>query len=186
MKRTGIVVWMLAGVLASSALGTTAGVSSMETSARTRNRLGSYLAIGEPSPTLIGINLAYNITDFLRASVGYGSLTVTSGISIDGSGTVTTSESKASTFGLGVRGFVPGWSISPTVGLHYGHVSYSGNPGLSVGGFNESGGHVYASLGVDWQAEGGFNAGLGFKQSFRSGIGSGVHLNLGWFVNWLG
>lgn len=156
------------------------------TSSRSAKRLGAYLGIGEPAPTLIGINLAYNVTDFLRASAGYGSLSVATSLSFGSDGSLTANEASAKTFGVGVRGLVPGWSVSPTVGLHFAHVSYSGAGGLTVGGFQESGSHIYGSLGVDWQASFGLNLSAGYNYSFKSGIGGSAYLNAGWFVDWLG
>jgi hypothetical protein len=149
--------------------------AKVEGSNRVKNKLGSYLAISEPAPTAIGVNLAYNVTDFLKASVGYGNISVSLG----------SYEASASTFGFGVRGMIPNWDFTPTLGIHYGHVSYAGQ-GLEVGGFTESGGHIYASLGFDWQTATGFNLNGGYRQSFKSGIGGGIYLGAGWFVNWLG
>lgn len=162
-----------------------AAESASQTSARVKNKLGSYLAINEPSPTIIGVNLAYNPTDFLRISAGYGKISVTTGISISAGGNLEATEASASTFGLGVRGFVPGWDLSPTVGLHYGLITYSGT-GLEVGGFTESGGHMYVTMGADWQTDMGLNVSLGYKHSFKSGIGGGFYLGAGWFTNLLG
>lgn len=149
--------------------------TSTEVSNRVKNSLGAYLGIGEPSPTLIGLNVAYNVTDFLRVGAGYGSLKFQMG----------SVEASASTFGFGVRGMMPGWNLTPTVGLHFAHVSYTGDRILDVGGFTESGSHLYGSIGADWQTEGGFNLNAGYRYSFKSGIGGGAYLGAGWFVDWL-
>lgn len=141
-------------------------------SARTSKKLGMYLGIGDPCPTVLGINLAYNVTDFLKASVGYGSISVLG--------------ASAKTLGAGIRGLVPGWNVSPTVGLHWAHVSYDGPGIIEVGGFKESSSHIYTTLGVDWQTGAGFNLNGGYHYSFKSGIGGGIYLGAGWFVNWLG
>ena len=55
-----------------------------------------------------------------------------------------------------------------------------------MGGFTQSGGHIYTNIGFDWQTSFGMNLAAGYNYSFRSGIGGGVYLNAGWFVNWLG
>lgn len=161
------------------------GESETDVSNRSQKRLGMYLAVKDPDPAILGINLAYNITDFLRASAGYGKITVTSGVSLSQNGTLTTTEASASTFGFGVKGMMPGWNFTPTVGLHFATISYSGT-GLEVGGFKESGSHLYGTAGFDWQTKVGFNLNGGFRYSFKSGIGGGIYLGAGWFVNWLG
>lgn len=142
-------------------------------SARMEHRLGAYLGVDDPSPGLLGINLAYNAFDWLRFTAGYASLSTSIG----------DDESSATTIGAGVRALVPGWSLSPSVGLAYAHIGYSGDGGLTVGGFNESGSQVYGSVGLDYQAHSGFNGAIGLNQSFRSGIGTSAYVNLGWFFN---
>jgi hypothetical protein len=165
-------------ILASVSCGAMAQETVVEKteSHRTTKKLGSYLAVHDPAPAIVGINLAYNLTDFLRVSAGYGQLSV-------GVGAL---EASATTIGAGVTALVPGWSVSPAVGLKFASVIYSGNLGLDLGGFKESGSHVYGSLGVDWQASGGFNLAAGYNYSFKSGIGGSVYVAAGWFVDWLG
>lgn len=161
------------------------GESTESVSPRAKNKLGGYLSISEPSPTLVGLNVGYNVTDYLRASAGYGRLAVTSSLSIGSDGEITGTEASATTLGFGVRGFVPGWALSPTAGLHFAHVAYGGE-GLEVGGFKESGSHLYLTAGFDWQMDSGLNFGGGYRYSFKSGIGGGLYLSAGWFVDWLG
>lgn len=187
-KLTFVKSTFLVGCLiASSAFAAPAGsktVNESTDSARMSRRTGMYLAYGDPYPTVLGVGAAYQITDFLRAQAGFGKISVTTGISIGASG-ITTTEASATTFGLGLKGMVPGWNFTPTVGLHFAHLSYSGT-GLSVGGFTNSGSHVYTSIGFDWQTQAGFNLTGGYQLSFKSGIGGGLYLGAGWFVDWLG
>jgi hypothetical protein len=153
---------------------------------RSANKLGIYLGVGEPAPTLAGVNVAYNVLDYLRLSAGYGKLTVTSGLAYNGNtGELSTQESSITTMGVGARAFVPGWSLTPSAGVHFAHVSYTGN-GLAAHGFEESGSHVYSTLGLDWQAKSGFNASLGVAHSFKSDVGNSAYLTIGWFFNWMG
>jgi hypothetical protein len=159
----------------SAAFADNSSVEQVQTSDRMKNRLGTYLGVAEPAPGLLGANVAYNVTDFLKASLGFGRISITSG----------TAEASATTVGAGVRALVPGWNVTPTAGLHYGHVFYSGTGMLAAGGFDQSGGHVYGSVGVDWQTPGGFNLNGGLRQSFRSGVGGGIYLGIGKYVNWL-
>ncbi len=186
------VVWKYAIVLG-CLIGTSAFAAGREKtqpqtvtdeSYRMARRAGMYVAYGDPYPTVLGVGVAYQLTDFLRAQAGFGKISVTNGITISASG-ITTQESSATTVGLGLKGMVPGWNFTPTVGLHFSHLSYSSS-GISVGGFTESGSHVYTSLGFDWQAQGGFNLTGGYQLSFKSGIGGGLYLGAGWFVDWLG
>ncbi len=182
-KVIGIVLGLLLTETSGFAAEQAASTEKLESS-RMKNKMGSYLSIAEPVPSVIGVNLAYNITDFLRATAGYGKVSVTSSISFSGSSAVV-NEATATTIGMGLKGFVPGWDFSPTAGLHFANISYSGASGLEIGGFKESGSHLYTSIGFDWQAENGLNINGGYRHSFKSGIGGGFYLGAGWFVNWL-
>jgi hypothetical protein len=164
--------------LSSFAAGTTANTSEATVdSNRMKNRLGAYLGLlGDPFPTIIGVNVAYNIFDFMRATGGFGQVSASASF---GGAEVS---AKATTFGLGTRFFVPGWSLSPVGGLSFAAVSVSGS-GVSVNNFSDSGSHVYATLGADWQAASGFNVGVGYNISFKSGIGGMPYINLGWFFD---
>lgn len=152
---------------------------------RMSRKLGFNLGIGDPAPGVGGINVAYNVTDFLRVSAGYGQVSETTSLDMDMDGNITTHEASASAIGFGARAFVPGWNLTPTVGLHYAHISYSGD-GTSVAGFSDSGSQIFTTLGVDWQAKNGFNASAGLEYSFKDGVGSSAYLTVGWFFNWLG
>jgi hypothetical protein len=173
--------FVLGCLLATVAFGASKEKENLSTdSYRMSRRTGMYLAYGDPYPTVLGVGAAYQITDYLKAQVGFGKQTVISGISFAGISTAT-----ATTFGLGLKGTVPGWNLTPTVGLHFAHLSYSGT-GVSVGGFTASGSHLYTSFGFDWQTKAGFNLTGGYQLSFKSGVGGGLYLGAGWFVDWLG
>lgn len=179
-----------AAVLATFAFATATSVFAMEagtslTSApsnRSAKKLGVYLGYGEPAPTVLGINVAYNLADFVRLRAGYGKLSSGTSVSVGGQ-TFDLGEASTTTLGAGARFSVPGWNLTPTAGIHFANVSYTGNGLTTVGGFNESGSHVYSTLGVDWQAQSGFNAGLGYQFSFKSGADNGLYLNAGWFFD---
>ncbi len=153
-------------------------VASSETAASNRmlRKAGVYLGlIGDPFPTLVGVNLAYNAFDFARFSAGLGRVSATLG----------TSEASATTVGAGAKFFVPGWSLSPVAGMSFAYVSVSqsGAGTVSVKNFGSSAAHVYATLGLDWQAASGFNVGAGYNLSFASGVGGLPYLNLGWYFD---
>lgn len=148
-------------------------LSASADSPRMKNRIGFYVGLDDPNPSLLSLNAAYNITDFLRASVGYGSLSTTVIV-----------ESSVKTFGFGLKALYPGWELSPAIGLNFATVSYTGSA-LSVGGFTQSGSHLYTSIGADWQIDSGLNLGLGYNISFKSGVGGSFYANLGWFFDWI-
>jgi hypothetical protein len=181
MKRWMAIAAMLVacGALAQETL------TDESSSNRTEKKLGLYLAVHDPSPAILGINAAYSLTDYLRLSAGFGKISVTSSVSIDANGDAVSTDASATIFGGGITALVPGWNVSPAVGLHFATISYSGS-GLEVGGFQESGSHFYGSLGVDWQSKMGLNLSAGYNYSFKSGIGGNLYLAAGWFVDWLG
>src|SRR5271163_964695 len=58
----------------------TATSTSELDSNRMSNKLGAYLSIlGDPSPTLLGVNMAYNLTDYLRLNGGAGRVSASIG-----------------------------------------------------------------------------------------------------------
>lgn len=151
--------------------------SSFAFSERMDKKFGFHVGvIGEPFPSIIGVNLNYNIFDFLRVSAGYGSISTTQ------SG----AELSATTIGAGLKTFIPGWSFSPMVGLSWANVSMTvtGNAsGLDVGGFTagRDGSHIYATFGIDWQTGLGLNLGAGYAYSFLDGVGGLPFVYIGWY-----
>ncbi len=154
---------------------------STEISNRMSNRLGFYLGVNEPTPVLVGLNAAYHLTDFLRLSAGYGKESV-GGSSMSGGGiTINIPEVSTTVIGFATKASMPGWNLTPTLGLGFSNVSYGGMTGPA----DEQGSHVYASVGADYQARSGFNASTGIQQSFKSGFGTTVFVTAGWFVDWI-
>ncbi|MEX2117899.1 MAG: hypothetical protein WEB37_13540 [Bacteroidota bacterium] len=137
---------------------------------RMTDRLGFHVGLlGDPFPTVVGINANYNVLDFLRASAGYG--------------TVTSEGLTASTFGFGVRGMIPDWNFTPVVGLSWATVSVTVS-GVAIGdlyGFTVSGSHLYATFGFDWQTGAGFNLGAGYNLSLKPKVGGLPYVNLGYY-----
>ncbi len=166
--------------LGAHAAATNATSETTEASNRMKRRLGAYVGLfGDPYPTIVGINVAYNALDFLRVSGGLGQLSASSSFGgADASATATT-------IGAGARFFVPGWSFSPVAGLGFAYVniSQSGGMKVSVNNFDSSGAHLYGTIGVDWQAGNGFNVGGGYNLSFKSGVGGQPYVNVGWFFD---
>jgi hypothetical protein len=162
-------------LLLTSSLANAVGTSSAEKpqSNRLANKTGITTGIGNPFPSIFGVNVSYNVLDYLRASIGFGEISVSG---IDSSASVKTT-------GIGADVMVPGWNLSPTAGLHISKVdvSASGGGSLSIQGIEESTTLVYAQGGLDWQAQGGFNLGLGQTVGLSGGDASGSYFNIGWF-----
>jgi len=135
-------------------------------SARSSHRLGVFLGLlGEPLPVVASLNAGLNIFDFLRVSGGYGSVS-TDAVSIK-------------TTGGSAKLFIPGWNFSPTFGLGYAKISYSGSD--TFGGFSGSASHTYTIFGFDWTAPIGFYFGMGAAVSISS-TGGLPYISLGWFL----
>jgi hypothetical protein len=189
MKRNGIKLGIL-GVLAltttfANARAETTQSTATDVSYRMEHRLGLYIGYDDPAPATVGINAAYNITDFLRASIGWGKETVTTGISLDQNG-VSTTEATENTIGIAAKAMMPGWNLTPTLGLGWAHVALSGAGNNLADGFSGDGGsHVYFTGGADYQAKSGLNAAAGVRTSLKSGVGTSVYVTAGWFVDWI-
>lgn len=179
-----LVLSLTAGSVASAATdnrkaGTS--VSEQPTSApaetnRMNKRIGAYLGIlGDPHPTVVGVNLAYNVASFMRASLGFGKVSAST-ISISDSG-IGTEEVSMTTIGASAKFMVPTWNLTPTASLGYSHVSLGDN--TSFVDYKAS--NLYTGLGIDWQAESGFNLGAGMNLSLNSGAPSAPYINVGVF-----
>lgn len=145
---------------------------SVATSTRMSKRLGGTLSLmGDPYPSIFGMNVHYNLIDMARVSVGYGNISMGSAF---GGGSLTT-------IGAGITGFVPGWSLSPTFGFHISSLSGSGD--LEVQGVKGSGLLPYASLGMDWQTRGGFNLNTGYNIPFGNRGSGAFYAALGWYFD---
>ena len=143
---------------------------------RAEKRLGTYLGIlGDPHPTVLGANVAYNWLPFLRASLGFGQISVTS-MSFNQNG-FATEEKSMTTIGTAAKFMVPGWNLTPTASLGYSHVFFS--EGITSTDFRAN--NIYMGFGGDWQAESGFNMGAGLNVSLNGAAPSAPYLNLGMF-----
>jgi hypothetical protein len=179
MKKSHITQAIVALTLltSSAALATTTSETQVDLSNRSEKKIGAYLGIlGDPHPSIVGFNVAYNALDFMRVSVGYGQITESS-LSFTNQG-LTTTESKMTTIGTAVKAFVPGWNLTPTAGLGYSHVSVSNN--LSFAKDYKSN-NLYFNIGGDWQAASGLNAGIGLNVSINGAAPTAPYLNLGYF-----
>ncbi len=131
---------------------------------RGKSKWGATVGVGsEPLGALIGFNLHYNVFNFLQARVGYGTASTSS---VDPS-TGTTTTVTATSLGGGIRAYIPGWNLSPFVGLGFSKVSFTGT--FSLGGTSISSTDglslTYAVGGLEWQTNYGLCFGLQAQMS---------------------
>jgi len=146
---------------------------------RSEHRFGLYFSIlGDPFPSLWGINLAYNLASFMRIDAGYGSVSATFPDALSAPTITLTS------IAGGAKFFIPGWSFSPVAGINYTNVNVSvtGNLGSNtVYGISGSTSFLYSNFGFDWQTHYGLDIGFGYNLPFKAGVGGLPYVTLGWF-----
>lgn len=149
-------------------------------SVRAEKKIGTYLGIGNPFPSILGVNAAYNITPRIRATVGYGEIEVTTSMTFSNAGVVS-EKLTAKTYGLGADYMIMEGNFTPVVGLHGGYFDVSGKGTFSVQGFEKSTGLAYTNAGIDWITSGGFNLGTGINVALLGGSGASFYGNIGYF-----
>lgn len=163
------------------ALAETTGVSSTPAAdVREEKKFGGYLSIGNPYPSILGLNAAYNINKDFRASLGYGEVEVTTSMTITNAGIVSETVT-AKTYGAGIEYLFFNWPVRGIVGVKGGYFDVSGEGEFSINGFDKSTGYMYSNLGFDWISRGGFHLGGGMNVAYLGASGSGAYLNAGWF-----
>lgn len=168
----------LAGFAASAEdVGQTAAPAS---SAKPDKQFGAYVGIGNPYPSIVGVNAAYNITPNFRATAGYGEVEVTTSISFSGS-SVSSEKITAKTYGLGLDYLIMDGAFTPVVGLHGGYFDVQGKGTFSVQGVEKSTALAYSNVGIDWIAGNGFNLGTGLNVALVGGSGASFYGNIGYF-----
>ncbi len=176
-----LLVCMIVGVFAAGAhaeVGETRAAGGG--SSRADNKIGSFVGIGNPFPSILGINAAYHITPRIRATAGYGEVEVTTSITISNAG-VASEKVTAKTYGLGAEYMLMEGNFTPVVGLHGGYFDVKGKGTFSVQGFEKSTGLAYANAGIDWLTSGGFNLGTGINVALLGGSGASFYGNIGYF-----
>jgi hypothetical protein len=141
-----------------------------QASFRLVDRFGVYGSfVGDPVPSILGVNLAYNLGDIARVHAGVGSLA--------------TGISNGMSYGGGAKFFVPGWSFTPFAGAQYTILRVDSFLGLSVpGGANSSAGVLSVGGGVDWQTGFGLNLSAGaYLPVTTTGAQVVPQISLGWF-----
>lgn len=135
---------------------------------RATKKYGMYMGfIGDPFPTIWGLNAAFNGTDFMRATAGYGQI------------------ASIKTFGFGAKFMVPKRNLSPVVGINWAKVTVKiddlDEDDDDVEGFEDSGDHFYINAGIDWTSKGGLNLGGGYNFSLKADVGGIPYINVGAF-----
>ena len=180
MKHFNRCLVMTCAILTFGSVGLTRPAHA-EGSGRTAHPFGVYVdLLGDPAVSLWGINAAYNILDFMRVNVGYGSIPA---ITATGA-TVTPLTISGSSIGGGLKFFVPNWDFSPVVGANVASLSLTGSGSFFGQAASASAAAVfpYMTAGFDWQTKGGFNLGFGAIVVLgTSGTAALPFLNLGLF-----
>lgn len=195
MRRFVLAAVLLAGsMLVVPALATSKSMQTIEN--REANRFGIYLGLLEPLGSILGANVAYNVTSFARVSGGFGWFPLTTSASNSG----TTATGRANFFSLAgsVRFFVPTWAFSPTIGGGLTRVWATGTISVSDtrAGFNQTATRLFGLFGFDWQTRNGFNLGFGgqifegvrYDQSSSTLVPAVYvlpYLSLGIYLDWL-
>jgi hypothetical protein len=169
---------IIVGVVSVSAAAADEGVSSLKQ--EPHKTYGGYASIGNPYPTLFGINGAYNVTPDLRASIGYGEIEVTTSYQFTSAG-VEQKKVKAQTYAVGAEYLFLSWPVRPLAGLHLGYFNVSGDGDFSLNGFKKSTTHLYSNLGMDWIASNGYQLGAGMNVSLVGSSGASFYINTGYF-----
>ncbi len=159
----------------SVASGTTAGSVSTVT-----HRWGGYVGLGNPYPTLLGLNAAYNFDPHIRATAGYGEVEVTSSFSYQG-GEFVAEKIKAQTYALGADYLFRDSGLRPLIGAKVGYFSVTGKGEFTIQGINKSTGLVYSNLGIDYLTDSGWNFGTGLNVALVGGKGANFYANVGRF-----
>lgn len=134
---------------------------------REAHKWGGYISIlGDPSPSIFGLNVGYNLNSMLRVHAGYGEVKV--------SDIFTGVETSMTSIGAGIDAFWPEWNFTPVVGLSYTHVAVDGD------GFDVAASNITAKIGFDWTTKGGYMLGAGIQVAL-SGDGDGPYVQTGWF-----
>lgn len=180
MKK--MLVCLIVGLFTGAALADEAGQSRTSASATGHldKPFGAYVGVGNPYPSILGLNAAYNVLPNLRATAGYGEIEVTTSMTFSNNG-VTSEKVTAKTYGAGVDYLILDSSFTPVVGVHGGYFDVKGKGTFSVQGFDKSTALAYANAGIDWTADGGFNLGAGLNVALLGGRGANFYGNVGYF-----
>ncbi len=148
-------------------------IENEELGSRETHRIGVLVGVaGEPIPSLLGFNVAYNFTDFARIQAGYGSISVDdSNLSV-----------RITTLSAEAQFFLPNYNFSPVGLLGVGNLTgtITGTLDNQTAGLSAGQSYFFLGGGFDWQTYLGFTLELHYK--FIPMVTSGLPgIALGWF-----
>lgn len=148
---------------------------------RDQKKYGVFVGLGSPYPSLLGLNVGYNLSD-LRITAGYAELETTTSLSYNSTTGFVEEKSKASSYDVGVEYyFMKGQSWRPVTGVHMGYVDISGKGSLSIDGFKKDTLHAYVNAGIDYVSPAGYQFAIGYNQGFIANGNGNVYVNTGRF-----
>lgn len=156
-------------------------VSTRASDPREQHKYGAYLGFGTPYPSLMGLNVGYNMGD-VRLTAGFAELEATTSLSYDFNSGWTQETMKASSYDIGAEYyFMPGENWRPVTGVHLGYIDLSGKGNVSFNGFSKDTLHAYLNLGIDYMSSTGYQFAVGYNQGFIQNGNGGVYVNAGRF-----
>ena len=148
-------------------------------SARATKKIGINVGvITEPFPSVLGYGISYNLAQFLRLGVSYGSISAT------GTTGAVPYAIDLKTLAFDAKGFLIDWNFAPFVNLGYSTISgtVSGTGSASGIGITSAGSSLYYGGGIDWQTYFGFNFGVEYKSLTIAGKAIGLPgVYFGWY-----
>lgn len=149
---------------------------------RMEKPLVTNVGLNNAGPAGIGVGVGYSILPWLKATAGYSEMSMTSSVSIDGNGNMTTGETKYTSYAAGAQFSVPDWNLTPIGGLNVAHYSVTSDDGsqASFNGMSGSGTLLYTTLGASWQSHSGFMAEAGMNIPLDGKTTSEAFLDVGW------
>ena len=150
------------------------------TSAKPKRAIGTYVGLGNPFPSILGVNAAYNVTNNIRAEIGYGEVEVTTSLSFNGAEFVSET-TKATTYAVGGDYLFTDWAVRPLLGARIGYFDITGDGEFSVQGVDKSTFLSYLTAGFDYISGGGYYFGAGLNQAFVGASTSNFYANVGYF-----
>lgn len=150
------------------------------------NRMNKPFLIGvglnSAGPVGGGPKIGYTFKPWMRGEIGHSTLSMTTGVSVNDS-SVSSTETKFESVAGAAKFFVPTWNFTPALGLHaakYKLTSDINTDSAEINGMKGEGTQTYASLGMDWQSQGGFNTDFGLNVPLGGSMISTIFVNLGW------
>lgn len=143
--------------------------SPTESSMRMQKRFGVDTSlVGDPFPTLLGINANYNAWDFLRLKAGAG---LTSNMD----------DVAGNTFAVGARFLVPSWDFTPFTGISLAFIQLDGHFREAAFGFPSGDTlYLYVPVGLEWQTKFGLHVASSVSMALSPWVALPT-LSLGWY-----